>query len=119
MNREKEQEIMRVYKEVKEYLDKRLEKCADEFEDLKEYHLLHRIKQMYYELYQVQLSYEKVLEKDFKGTLLKKAFQARQNLYNARSGNPRKQDLIDGINYAIDDLNEILNLEEDLKDSDD
>ena len=39
-------------------------------------------------------------------------FQARQDLYNARSGNPRKQDLIDGINYAIKDLDKILVLNE-------
>lgn len=120
MNEEKEHEVMRVYEEVKEYLDKELEKSGDYFkDDLKAYHLICRMKQMYNELYQVKLSYEKVLEQDFKGRLLEKAFQARQGLYNTRCGHPRKQDLIDGINFAIEDLNEILNLETTTKDCDD
>ena len=53
-----------------------------------------------------------MLEKDFKDILLKRAFQARQTLYEAKNGNLRKQDLIDFINYAIKDLDKILVLKE-------
>ena len=102
---------MNKYEDVKAYLDANSNKCADDFNSVSEYLLYLRIGQMYRELEQVKLSYERVLEKDFKGTLLNKTFQARQNLYNARIGNPRKQDLLDGINYAINDLDEVLNLE--------
>lgn len=100
---DKEQEVMRIYKDVKKFIEDNIHTENNQ--------LICRIQQMYNELYQVKLSYEKVLEEDFKGDLLNKTFQARQNLYNARSGNPRKQDLLQGINFAIDNLNEILNLE--------
>lgn len=106
---------MRKYEDVKMYLDNNSHKCADEFNSSSEYLLYLKIGQMYRELEQVKLSYERLLEKDFKGTLIRKVYQARQNLYNARSRNPRKQDLIDGINYAINNLNEILDLEKDKK----
>ena len=101
---------MNKYEDVKMYLDNNSHKCADDFNSNSEYLLYLRIGQMYRELEQTKLSYEKVLEEDFKGNLLNKTFQARQTLYNARSGSPRKQDLLDGINFAINDLNEILNL---------
>lgn len=100
------------YVDVKTYLDRNANKCADDFNSVSEYLLFCRIGQMYRELEQVKLSYEKVLEKDFKGTLLNRTFKARQTLYNTRSCNPRKQDLINGINYAIKDLDNILVLKE-------
>lgn len=103
---------MKKYEDVKMYLDSNSNKCADDFNSVSEYLLYCRIGQMYRELEQVKLSYEKVLEKDFKGILLRQVSQARQVLYNARSCNPRKQDLIDDINCAIKDLDKILVLKE-------
>lgn len=103
---------MNKYEDVKTYLDRNSNKCADDFNSISEYHLYCRIGQMYRELEQVKLSYERVLEKDFKDELIRQTSQARQTLYNTRSGNPRKQDLIDGINYAIKDLDKILFLKE-------
>lgn len=103
---------MKKYEDVKMYLDNNSNKCADDFNSVSEYLLYCRIGQMYRELEQIKLSYERLLEKDFKGTLLNQTFQARQTLYNTRSGNPRKQDLINGINYAIKDLDKILVLKE-------
>ena len=103
---------MNKYEDVKKYIDKNSNKCADDFENIEDYHLMIRIGQMYRELEQVKLSYERVLEKDFKDELIRQTSQARQTLYNTRSGNPRKQDLIDGINYAIKDLDKILVLKE-------
>lgn len=103
---------MNKYEDVKAYLNRNTNKCADDFDSISEYNLYLRIGQMYRELEQIKLSYEKVLEQDFKRTLLRQAFQARQTLYNTRSGNPRKQDLINGINYAIKDLDKILVLKE-------
>ncbi len=103
---------MNKYEDVKNYLDKNSNKCADDFENIEDYYLMIRIGQMYREFEQVKLSYERVLEKDFKDELIRQTSQARQTLYNTRSGNPRKQDLIDGINYAIKDLDKILDLKE-------
>lgn len=103
---------MEKYSDVKEFIDNYKEKIADDFDNIEDYYLILRIDQMYRELEQVKLSYKKVLEQDFKETLLRQAFQARQNLYNTKSCNPRKRDLIDGINYAIEDLNKILVLQE-------
>lgn len=103
---------MNKYEDVKNYLDKNSNKCADDFEKIEDYYLMIRIGQMYREFEQVKLSYERVLEKDFKDELIRQTSQARQTLYNTRSGNPRKQDLIDGINYAIKDLDKILDLKE-------
>lgn len=103
---------MNKYEDVKKFIDSYKEKRADDFDNIEDYYLILRIGQMYRELEQVKLSYEKVLEKDFKDILLQQMFQARQTLYNARNGNPRKQDLIDGINYAIKDLDKILVLKE-------
>lgn len=102
---------MNKYEDVKTYLDRNSNKCADDFNSVSEYHLYCRIGQLYRELEQVKLSYEKLLNTE-KGNMVKIMFQARQDLYNARSCNPRKQDLIDGINYAIKDLDKILNLKE-------
>lgn len=106
---------MKKYEDVKMYLDRNSNKCADDFNSISDYLLYCRIGQMYRELEQVKLSYEKILEKDFKEISLRQISQARQALYNARSSNPRKQDLIDGINYAIKDLDNILVLKEVLK----
>lgn len=102
---------MNKYEDVKAYLDRNTNKCADDFDSISEYNLYLRIGQMYRELEQVKLSYEKLLNTE-KGDMVKIMFQARQDLYNARSCNPRKQDLIDGINYAIKDLDKILVLKE-------
>lgn len=102
---------MNKYEDVKAYLDRNTNKCADDFDSISEYNLYLRIGQMYRELEQVKLSYEKLLNTE-KGDMVKIMFQARQDLYNARSYNPRKQDLIDGINYAIKDLDKILVLKE-------
>ncbi len=103
---------MNKYEDVKEFIDSYKGKIADDFDNIEDYYLILRIGQMYKELEQVKLSYEKVLEKDFKENLLHKVFQARQTLYNTRTYNARKQDLIDGINYAIRDLDKILVLKE-------
>lgn len=103
---------MNKYEDVKMYLDNNSNKCADDFNSVSDYLLYCRIGQMYRELEQIKLSYERVLKKDFKNELIRQTFQARQTLYNTRSGNPRKQDLIDGINYAIKDLDKILFLKE-------
>lgn len=103
---------MNKYEEIKKYLDKNSNKYFDDFANIEDYYLIIRIGQMYRELESLKLSYERVLEKDFKDTLLEQIFQARQTLYNARIGNPRKQDLINGINYAIKDLDKALVLKE-------
>lgn len=103
---------MNKYEDIKTYLDRNSNKCADDFNTISEYLLYCKIGQMYRELEQVKLSYERVLKKDFKDELIKKVFDARNTLSSARSGNPRKQDLIDGINYAIKDLDKILILKE-------
>ena len=102
---------MNKYEDVKAYLDRNTNKCADDFDSISEYNLYLRIGQMYRELEQVKLSYEK-LSNTKKSDVVKIMFQVRQDLYNARSCNPRKQDLIDGINYAIKDLDKILVLKE-------
>ena len=103
---------MNKYEDVKQFIDSYKGKIADDFDNIEDYYLILRTGQMYNELKQVKLSYEKVLKKDFKGVLLNQVFQARQTLYNAQSCNPRKQDLLNGINYAIKDLNKILELED-------
>ncbi len=102
---------MNKYEDVKMYLDNNSNKCADDFNNVSDYLLYCRIGQMYRELEQCKLSYEKLLNTE-KGDMVKIMFQARQDLYNARSCNPRKQDLINGINYAIKDLDKILVLKE-------
>lgn len=102
---------MNKYEDVKAYLDRNTNKCADDFDSISEYNLYLRIGQMYRELEQVKLSYEK-LSNTKKSDMVKIMFQVRQDLYNARSCNPRKQDLIDGINYTIKDLDKILVLKE-------
>ena len=64
------------------------------------------------ELERYRLSYENALKEDFKGDLLKGIYKVRQTLLNARSCNPRKHDLLNGINYAIKILDEIIVLKE-------
>lgn len=102
---------MEKYSDVKEFIDNYKEKIADDFDNIEDYYLILRIGQMYRELEQVKLSYEKLLNTE-KGDIVKVMFQARQSLYNARSGYPRKQELIYGINSAIKELNKILTLKE-------
>lgn len=102
---------MHKYEEVKKLIDINSKKCADDFDNLEEYNLMIRIGQMYRELEQVKLSYEKLLNTEI-GEIIKIIVQARQTLYNTRDPNSRKRDLIDGIDYAIEDLNKILVLKE-------
>lgn len=102
---------MKKYKEVKEFIDHYNGKISDEFDNIDDYYLIIRIGQMYRELEQVKLSYEKLLNTEI-GSMIKTISQARQTLYNTRSYNARKQDLITGINYAIKDLDKILVLKE-------
>ena len=84
---------MEKYSDVKEFIDNYKEKIADDFDNIEDYYLILRIGQMYRELEQVKLSYEKLLNTE-KGDIVKVMFQVRQSLYNARSGYPRKQELI-------------------------
>lgn len=107
---------MEKYNDVKEFIDNYKEKIADDFDNIEDYYLILRIGQMYRELEQVKLSYEKLLNTE-KGDIVKVMFQARQSLYNARSGYPRKQELIYGINSAIKELNKILTLKEEENDN--
>lgn len=102
---------MKKYEDVKMYLDSNSNKCADDFNNISDYLLYCRIGQMYRELEQVKLSYEKLLNTE-KGDMVKSMLQARQDLYNTRSCNPRKQDLINGISLAIKGLDKILVLKE-------
>lgn len=102
---------MNKYEDVKEFIDNYKGKIADDFDNIEDYYLVLKIAQMYRELEQIKLSYEKLLNIK-NGGMFKIMSRIRQTLYNARSGNPRKQDLIDGINYAIEDLNKILVLKE-------
>ena len=102
---------MNKYEDVKEFIDNYKGKIADDFDNIEDYYLVLRIAQMYRELEQIKLSYEKLLNIK-NGDMFKIMSRIRQTLYNARSCNPRKQDLIDGINYAIEDLNKILVLKE-------
>lgn len=103
-------EEMRVYEEVKQYLDNK-SNCADDYENIKEYHLICRIRQMYNELYQLKLSYQKAINKDFKDDLIKGIYSARQTLYNYNHKSYKKEDILQGMNFAIDTLNELVNLE--------
>ena len=100
---------MNKYVEIKEFIDSQ-SFLVDDYASVKEYNLALRISQMYHELNQLMLSYEKLLNTD-KGYMAKIMSQVRQTLYNTICGKPRKQDLIDGINFAIEDLDKILVLE--------
>ena len=100
-------EEMRVYKEVKEYLDESLAKDNEP----KKYQLLLRIQQMYRELYQLKLGYKRVIQEDFKEELINGIYSARQTLYNYNHKSYKKEDILQGINFAIDTLNELINLE--------
>lgn len=100
-------EEMRVYEEVKEYLDESLAKDNEP----KKYQLLLRIQQMYRELYQLKLSYKRVIQEDFKEELINGIYSARQTLYNYNHKSYNKGDILQGMNFAIDTLNELVNLE--------
>ena len=52
---------MEKYSDVKEFIDNYKEKIADDFDNIEDYYLILRIGQMYRELEQVKLSYEKLL----------------------------------------------------------
>ena len=98
---------MRVYEEVEEYLDESLTKDNEP----KKYQLLLRIQQMYRELYQLKLSYKKAIQKDFKEELINGIYSARQTLYNYNHKSYKKEDILQGMNFAINTLNELVNLE--------
>ena len=100
-------EEMRVYEEVKEYLDESLTKDNEP----KKYQLLLRIQQMYRELYQLKLSYKRVIQEDFKEELINGIYNVRQTLYNYNHKSYKKEDILQGMNFAIDTLNELVNLE--------
>lgn len=100
-------EEMRVYEEVKQYLDESLAKDNEP----KTYQLLLRIQQMYRELYQLKLSYKKVIQEDFKEQLINGIYNARQTLYNYNHKSYKKEDILQGMQFAINTLNELLNLE--------
>ena len=91
----------------KEELIKMINFCREEISKYKE-----EIEQKCKELEQYRLSYENALKEDFKGDLLKGLYKVRQTLFNTRCCNPRKQDLLDGINCAIKILDEIIVLKE-------
>lgn len=91
----------------KEDLIKMIHFCTEEISKYKE-----EIEQKCRESEQYRLSYENALKEDFKDDLLKGIYKIRQILFNARSCNPRKQDLLDGINYAIKISDEIIVLKE-------
>lgn len=100
-------EEMRIYEEVKQYLDESLAKGNEP----RTYQLLLRIQQMYRELYQLKLSYKKVIQEDFKEQLINGIFCARQTLYNYNHKSYKKEDILQGMQFAINTLNELLNLE--------
>lgn len=100
-------EEMRVYAEVKEYLDESLTKDNEP----RKYQLLLRIQQMYRELYQLKLSYKRVIQEDFKEELINGIYSARQTLYNYNHKSYKKEDILQGMNFAIDTLNELIVLE--------
>ena len=104
-------EEMRVYEEVKQYLDENLSKGNEP----KEYQLLLRIQQMYRELYQLKLSYKRVTQKDFKEELINGIYSARQTLYNYKHKGYKKEDILQGMSFAIDILNELVTLKEENK----
>ena len=98
---------MRVYEEVKEYLDESLAKDNEP----KKYQLLLRIQQMYKELYQLKISYKRVIQEDFKEVLINGIYSARQTLYNYNHKSYKKEDILQGMNFAIDTLNDLIVLE--------
>lgn len=102
--------IMKKYEQVKKFIDSQ-SLIADDYKNIDDYNLVIRISQMYNELKQIKLSYERVLKTE-KGELIRAMIQARQSLYNASGSQSTKQELRNGIDYAIQDLNKILVLEE-------
>lgn len=100
---------MKVYEEIKEYLDNK-SNCADDYENVKDYYLICRIRQMYNELYQLKLAYKKVTEKDCKDNLINGIHHARQTLYNYNHKSYKKEKILQGMHFAIESLSELLNL---------
>ena len=100
-------EEMRVYEEVKQFLDENFAKDNEP----KKYQILLRIQQMYRELYQLKLGYKKVIQKNFKEELINGIYSARQTLYNYNHKSYKKEDILQGMNFAIDTLNELIVLE--------
>lgn len=97
------------YENIKEFIDSNIGRSKEKYEI--DYNLLCRISQMYHELENLKLCYERVLEKNFKKEYISWVSHAKQCLYNTRSGMPLKQDLIDGINWAIEDLEKATTIE--------
>lgn len=97
------------YESIKEFIDSNIGQSKEKYEI--DYNLLCRISQMYHELENLKLCYERVLEKNFKKEYMSWVGHAKQCLYNTRGGNPRKQDLIDGINWAIEYLEKATTIE--------
>lgn len=101
---------MKKYEDIKAFLDKK-SYCADDYDTISDYLLICRIRQMYNELNQIKLSYEKVIKEDFKKDLINGIQLARQTLYNYNNKSYKKGDILQGMNFAIDTLNELVNLE--------
>lgn len=97
------------YESIRYFVDSNIGQSKEKYEI--DYNLLCRISQMYHELEKLKSCYERVLEKNFKKEYMSWVGHAKQCLYNTRSGNPRKQDLIDGINWAIEDLEKATTIE--------
>lgn len=101
---------MKKYEDIKCFLD-RQSNCADDYDDISSYYLICRIRQMYNELYQLKISYQKVIDNDFKDNLIKGIYSARQTLYNYNHKSYKKEDILQGMQFAIDTLTELINLE--------
>lgn len=59
-----------------------------------------------------KLSYEKVIEEDFKKNLINGIQSARQILYNYNHKSYKKDDILQGMKFAIDELSNLLELGE-------
>ena len=97
------------YSDLRKYIDEKQIEYTDNIEHSRDYNMFCRMGQMYHELEYLKLSYEKVLEEDFKGNLIRQVYQAKQSLYNSKGG--RKEDLIFGINRALEELDKITSLD--------
>lgn len=97
------------YSDIKKIIDNNSGKAKEIYTI--DYNLLCRINQMYHELEGLKLCYERVLEKNFKKEYMSWISHAKQCLYNTRCGNPRKKDLIDGVNWAIEYLEKATTVE--------
>lgn len=100
---------MNKYTDIKNLIDNNGGEAKDNYTI--DYNLLCRISQLYHELEGLKLCYERVLENNFKKDYMNWVSKAKQCLYNTKCGNPRKQDLIDGINWAIEDLEKATTIE--------